>query len=79
MDKFYASEPQEDFLEAALSACVQLHMMLPEGDILCFLPGREDIEHVHKALSEKKFPPGFLKARPWALRRALRFANAQLP
>ena len=63
VDNYYVSEAQEDYLEAATVACVQLHMMLPEGDILCFLTGREEIEIVQKAMSEKKFPADKLKVR----------------
>lgn len=65
MDRFYVNEAQEDYLEASLVACQQLHKTLPPGDILCFLPGREDIEHVHKAMEAKaaKFEPEVMKVR----------------
>jgi pre-mRNA-splicing factor ATP-dependent RNA helicase DHX15/PRP43 len=41
---FYADEPQPDYVDAALLACLQIHAEEPIGDVLVFLPGREDIE-----------------------------------
>lgn len=63
VDRYYVSEPQEDHVEAALVACLKLHKELPEGDILCFLTGREDIEHVHRTVESRaaKFGPGVMQ------------------
>lgn len=65
VDRYYVNETQEDYLEASLVACQQLHKTLPAGDILCFLPGREDIESVHRSMEAKaaKFGPEVMKAR----------------
>lgn len=65
VDRFYVNEKQEDYLDAALVACLKLHRELPEGDILCFLPGREDIEHVHRMVESRaaKFPADMMKVR----------------
>jgi len=35
----YAPEPQSDYLDAALTTTMQIHMDQPKGDILVFLPG----------------------------------------
>lgn len=40
----YTKEPQEDYIDAALCATMQIHEGLDEGDILVFLPGQEEIE-----------------------------------
>ncbi|KAJ0979962.1 hypothetical protein J5N97_015436 [Dioscorea zingiberensis] len=40
----YTSEPEVDYLEAAIRTVVQIHMSEPPGDILLFLTGEEEIE-----------------------------------
>ncbi|KAF1817271.1 pre-mRNA-splicing factor ATP-dependent RNA helicase PRP43 [Eremomyces bilateralis CBS 781.70] len=41
---FYTPEPENDYLEAAIRTVVQIHATEPEGDILLFLTGEEEIE-----------------------------------
>ena len=41
---FYTPEPERDYLEAALRTVLQIHGTEPEGDILLFLTGEEEIE-----------------------------------
>lgn len=41
---FYTSEAERDYLEAAMRTVVQIHNSEPEGDILLFLTGEEEIE-----------------------------------
>ncbi|PVU97529.1 hypothetical protein BB560_005733, partial [Smittium megazygosporum] len=41
---FYTPEPERDYLEAAIKTCLQIHLSEPEGDILLFLTGEEEIE-----------------------------------
>ncbi|KAI8378133.1 P-loop containing nucleoside triphosphate hydrolase protein [Choanephora cucurbitarum] len=41
---FYTPEPERDYLEAAIRTCLQIHVSEPEGDILVFLTGEEEIE-----------------------------------
>lgn len=41
---FYTPEPERDYLEAAIRTAVQLHQCEPEGDILLFLTGEQEIE-----------------------------------
>ncbi|KAI8097637.1 P-loop containing nucleoside triphosphate hydrolase protein [Halteromyces radiatus] len=41
---FYTPEPERDYLEAAIRTVLQVHVSEPEGDILVFLTGEEEIE-----------------------------------
>ena len=41
---FYTPEPERDYVEAALRTVLQIHATEPEGDILLFLTGEEEIE-----------------------------------
>lgn len=41
---FYTPEPERDYLEAAIRTVLQIHATEPEGDILLFLTGEEEIE-----------------------------------
>jgi pre-mRNA-splicing factor ATP-dependent RNA helicase DHX15/PRP43 len=44
VDIFYTPEPERDYVEAALRTVLQIHASEPEGDILLFLTGEEEIE-----------------------------------
>ncbi|KAG0135900.1 P-loop containing nucleoside triphosphate hydrolase protein [Tuber indicum] len=41
---YYTPEPERDYLEAAIRTVLQIHTTEPEGDILLFLTGEEEIE-----------------------------------
>ena len=41
---FYTAEPERDYVEASLRTVLQIHASEPEGDILLFLTGEEEIE-----------------------------------
>lgn len=41
---FYTPEPEQDYVEAAIRTVLQIHASEPEGDILLFLTGEEEIE-----------------------------------
>jgi pre-mRNA-splicing factor ATP-dependent RNA helicase DHX15/PRP43 len=41
---FYTTEPEKDYVEAAMRTVLQIHATEPEGDILVFLTGEEEIE-----------------------------------
>ncbi|KAK2957465.1 putative ATP-dependent RNA helicase DHX15 [Blattamonas nauphoetae] len=41
---FYVSEPERDYLQAAIHTVVQIHTLEEPGDILLFLTGEEEIE-----------------------------------
>ena len=43
VDVCYLAEPASDYVEACVEACLRLHGAYEEGDILCFLPGQEEI------------------------------------
>lgn len=40
---FYTSKPEPDYLAAAIRSAVQIHCFEPEGDILIFLTGEDEI------------------------------------
>ncbi|KAI9790907.1 MAG: DEAH-box ATP-dependent RNA helicase prp43 [Peltula sp. TS41687] len=48
---FYTAEPEKDYVEAALRTVLQIHATEPEGDILLFLTGEEEIEDTVRKLS----------------------------
>ncbi|KAL9117059.1 MAG: hypothetical protein Q9187_006409 [Circinaria calcarea] len=48
---FYTEEPERDYLEAALRTVLQIHAIEPEGDILLFLTGEEEIEDACRKIS----------------------------
>eukprot|EP00439_Symbiodinium_sp_Y106_P077286 s128_g16.t1 len=50
---FYTSEPERDYLEAAMRTVVQIHNSEPEGDILLFLTGEEEIEQACRQLRKE--------------------------
>ena len=51
---FYTKEAPPDYLEAAVVAVLQVHTTEPyPGDILCFLPGQDDIEAVALSIKQR--------------------------
>lgn len=48
---FYTPEPEQDYVEAALRTVLQIHASEPEGDILLFLTGEEEIEDAVRKIS----------------------------
>ncbi|KAI9893352.1 MAG: DEAH-box ATP-dependent RNA helicase prp43 [Vezdaea aestivalis] len=48
---FYTPEPETDYVEAAMRTVLQIHATEPEGDILLFLTGEEEIEDVCRKIS----------------------------
>ncbi|KAJ9623058.1 DEAH-box ATP-dependent RNA helicase prp43 [Taxawa tesnikishii (nom. ined.)] len=48
---FYTPEPERDYVEAALRTVLQIHATEPEGDILLFLTGEEEIEDCCRKIS----------------------------
>ena len=45
VSRHYLSEPTEDVVDTMVRAVVQINMSELEGDILCFLPGQEEIDN----------------------------------
>ncbi|KAA8917721.1 hypothetical protein TRICI_000160 [Trichomonascus ciferrii] len=48
---YYTPEYQKDYLESAIRTVLQIHASEPEGDILVFLTGEEEIEDAVKKIS----------------------------
>ena len=50
---FYANEPESDYLDAALTTVLQIHLSEAAGDILVFLTGKEEIDTSCEILHER--------------------------
>jgi pre-mRNA-splicing factor ATP-dependent RNA helicase DHX15/PRP43 len=50
---FYTPEPEKDYLIAAVRTVLQIHVIEPEGDILLFLTGEEEIEMACREIREE--------------------------
>ncbi|KAL6719541.1 DEAH-box ATP-dependent RNA helicase prp43 [Lecanora helva] len=67
---FYTPEAERDYLEASLRTVLQIHASEPEGDILLFLTGEEEIEDACRKISleadelERETDTGPLKVYP---------------
>lgn len=55
----YAPEILDDYIDASLTTIFQIHQNEPEGDILVFLTGQDEIENLEKLITEKakSLPP----------------------
>ncbi|KAJ0701989.1 putative RNA helicase [Helianthus annuus] len=49
----YTKQPESDYLDAALITVMQIHLTEPEGDILVFLTGQEEIDHACQSLHDR--------------------------
>lgn len=49
----YLDEPSGDYVESAVNVVMNIHRSLPEGDILVFLTGREEIEATCSLIIER--------------------------
>ncbi|KAI0823300.1 P-loop containing nucleoside triphosphate hydrolase protein [Trametes gibbosa] len=47
---YHTSAGQPDYVDAALRTFFQIHTDRPQGDVLVFLPGQEDIESLEKTI-----------------------------
>ena len=52
VDVLYLDEPSNDYLEKAVETVFNIHTQEPNGDVLVFLTGREEIETAIQKLSE---------------------------
>ena len=57
MDVLYTAVAEDNYMDAALIAALQLHTDEPPGDILVFLTGQDEIESLERLLSEKAGAP----------------------
>lgn len=53
VDIYYTKAPEADYIDAAVVSVLQIHVTQPEGDILVFLTGQEEIETANEMLSER--------------------------
>ena len=49
----YTKDPEPDYLDACLVTVMQIHLVEPEGDILVFLTGQEEIDTACEILYER--------------------------
>lgn len=67
---FYTQAPERDYVEAALRTVLQIHATEPEGDILLFLTGEEEIEDACRKINLevdemiREIDAGLLKVYP---------------
>lgn len=73
VDVFFAKNPVEDYVDAAVKQSIQIHLQGHPGDILVFMPGQEDIEVTCDLLQER------LDALPDAPQLAILPIYSQLP
>ncbi|KAK3688210.1 ATP-dependent RNA helicase DHX8 [Podospora appendiculata] len=53
VEMLYSREPESDYLDAALTTVMQIHLSEPMGDILLFLTGQEEIDTSCEILYER--------------------------
>lgn len=53
VEVLYTKEPEPDYLDAALITVMQIHLSEPQGDILVFLTGQEEIDTSCEILYER--------------------------
>jgi ATP-dependent RNA helicase DHX8/PRP22 len=53
VDIMYTTEPQESYLDSAITAALQLHLDEGPGDVLVFLTGQDEIEAAERLLTER--------------------------
>lgn len=64
VDITHVKEPVDDYVEAALSAVMQIHLTEGPGDILVFLTGQEEIDMACQVLHERMLKLKDLKPAP---------------
>lgn len=53
VDMLFLDSPAEDYVERAVKTVFDIHLQEPEGDVLIFLTGREEIETAVQLISER--------------------------
>ncbi|CAP73949.1 uncharacterized protein PODANS_2_13020 [Podospora anserina S mat+] len=54
VEVYYTEKPEANYVEASIATVFQLHATQPEGDILVFLTGQEEIDHACEQVTEIK-------------------------
>ncbi|KAF2395545.1 ATP dependent RNA helicase [Trichodelitschia bisporula] len=69
VDIHYLKEPAEDYVERAVKTVLDIHTKEPDGDILVFLTGREEIERTVALITERAaaLPPQPTSLQPLPL------------
>ncbi|WVQ85385.1 hypothetical protein IAT38_007550 [Cryptococcus sp. DSM 104549] len=58
VDMFYTSQPEANYMHAAVTTILQIHTTQPKGDILLFLTGQDEIEAAEENLKETMYALG---------------------
>eukprot|EP00894_Picocystis_sp_ML_P000616 jgi/Pico_ML_1/51133/g2216.t1 len=53
VDIMYTKAPEADYLDAAVVTVLQIHVTQPDGDVLVFLTGQEEIETAEEILRQR--------------------------
>lgn len=53
VDVLYTTEPVNDYVEKAIQTVFDIHIKEPNGDILIFMTGREEIDRVVSEISDR--------------------------
>ncbi|KAG6373112.1 pre-mRNA splicing factor [Boletus reticuloceps] len=53
VEMFHSKSPCEDYVDSAVKQVLQIHLSLPQGDILVFMTGQEDIEITCQVVQER--------------------------
>ncbi|KAG2382425.1 hypothetical protein C9374_005627 [Naegleria lovaniensis] len=53
VDVYYTKAPENNYLDAAVVTVLQIHVTQPDGDILVFLTGQDEIEKCEESLKER--------------------------
>ena len=53
VDVYYTKAPEHNYLDAAVVTVLQIHLSQPDGDILVFLTGQDEIEKCDEMLKER--------------------------
>ncbi|CAF4372713.1 unnamed protein product [Rotaria socialis] len=53
VESFFSKACVEDYVDAAVKQCIQIHLGAGDGDILVFMPGQEDIEVTCELIKER--------------------------
>ena len=51
MQIFYSESPVPEYLKASVETVIKIHESQPEGDVLLFLTGQEQVETVCRCVS----------------------------
>lgn len=62
VSQFYLESDTEDIVDTMIRSIIQVNLNEPEGDVLCFLPGQEEIDNCVKSL--EKLAPQLPKEAP---------------